>query len=435
MIMKTLPRLFLRYILGILAILAFSLVFFVWLMHPPLGDLALTAQFLSITAVISVLVGYITYRLGWMERSPSLHLTLMGVYALASILAFINVWVTARLMFINQHDLRLATVLLVFAGGIAMGLGFFLSSAITDRLQAIQQVAEEVQRGNLEARINVHGNDELAALGTTINQTTTRLQEAAQKQHELENLRRDLIAWAGHDLQTPLASVRAIVEALADGVVEDVETTQRYLRTAQRDVQSLSLLIDDLFQMAQLDAGGMTLNREKASLSDLISDTLESFSELASRQQVTLSGEVKGDVDPVFMDVPHVGRVLNNLIGNALRHTLAGGRITVQATRDPQGVRVEVRDTGEGIPDSDLPHVFERFYRGEKSRSRSTGGAGLGLAISRGIVEAHGGQIGAESAPGQGACFHFTLPDLIPFQVNATATDKQEYREQKQPRK
>jgi signal transduction histidine kinase len=408
--MKTIPHRFLRYALGVLVILLTSLAFFTWLLHPPLGDLRLMAQYLSLTAMISILVGYISYRLGWMERSPSLHLTLMGVYALASLLAFINVWVTAKLMFASPHDLRLATVLLVFAGGIAMVFGFFISSAITDRLKAIQRVAEQVQQGNLEQRVPVRGNDELAALGVTFNQTTARLQEAAQKQRDLEILRRDLIAWAGHDLHTPLASIRAIVEALADGVVDDPATSQRYLRTAQRDVQNLSLLIDDLFQMAQLDAGGLSLNCELGSLSDLISDTLESFSELASRQQVTLSGEVTPGVDPVFMDVPRIGRVLNNLIGNALRHTPPGGTVTVRAARLPQGLRVEVSDTGEGISETDLPHVFERFYRGEKSRSRATGGAGLGLAISRGIVGAHGGHIGVTSATGQGTSFYFTLP-------------------------
>jgi signal transduction histidine kinase len=123
-----------------------------------------------------------------------------------------------------------------------------------------------------------------------------------------------------------------------------------------------------------------------------------------------LSGEVTPGADPVSMDVPRIGRVLNNLIGNALRHTPPGGKVTVQASRVLQGVRVEVGDTGEGITEGDLPHVFERFYRGEKSRSRATGGAGLGLAISKGIVEAHGGQIGLASEPGQGTRFYFTLP-------------------------
>ncbi len=399
-----------RYALAILLILIVSLGIFYSLMRPPLSDLGLMAQFLTVTAVISALAGFTAYRLGWMERSPSLRLTLLGIYALASILAFFNVWVTARLMFASQHDLLLATVLLLFAGGMAMVLGYFLSSAITERIHRLDQATRQIQQGNLEVRVSVHGNDELAGLAETFNQMAARLQEAAAQQRELEILRRDLVAWAGHDLQTPLASVRAIVEALADGVIDDPETAQRYLRTAQRDIQSLSLLIDDLFQMAQLDAGGLKLQCEQSSLGDLISDTLESFRELAARRQVKLEGVVAQGVDPVFMDTQHIGRVLNNLIGNALRHTSSGGEVRVEAAAIPDGVGVYVMDTGEGIPPEDLPHVFERFYRGEKSRGRSTGGAGLGLAIAKGIIEAHGGQIGVESRRGQGTRFHFTLP-------------------------
>ncbi len=408
--MKTASRPALRYALAILGILVFSLGLFYWLMRPPLSDLRLMAQFLSITAVVSAIAGYIAYRLGWMERSPSLHLTLMGIYILASALAFFNVWVTARLMFASQHDLLLATVLLVFSGGIAVVLGYFLSSAITGRIRALQQAAEQIQAGQLEVSVPVRGNDELAALGVTFNQTAARLRDAAKKQRELDALRRDLVAWAGHDLQTPLASIRAILEALADGVVDDAETVQRYLTTAQRDVQSLSLLIDDMFQMAQLDTGSLPLKQEMASLSDLISDTLESFSELANRQQIALSGEVTSGVDPVFIDVQRVGRVLNNLIGNALRHTPPGGVVSVRAAPASSGARVEVRDSGEGIPPDDLPCIFERFFRGEKSRSRAKGGSGLGLAIAKGIVEAHGGQIGVESSLGDGTLFYFTLP-------------------------
>src|SRR5687767_14409726 len=133
-------------------------------------------------------------------------------------------------------------------------------------------------------------------------------------------MRRDLIAWVSHDLQTPLTSMRAILEALADGVVDEPEMVKRYLFTAQRDVMSLSALIDDLFQMSQLDAGGFPLHRAQASLSDLISDTLESFSQLARQQAVNLEGKVESHVDPVSMDTQAIGRVLNNLISNALRH-------------------------------------------------------------------------------------------------------------------
>jgi signal transduction histidine kinase len=400
----------LGYLLGILLILALSLILFYEMMRPHTDDLSLMVQLLSITAVISALAGYAAYRLGWIERSPSLRLTLLGIYALASVLAFFNVWITARLMFASRHDLLLATVLLIFAGGIAMTLGNFLSSTLAERIHRLEQAANEVQRGDLSVQVETRGRDELASLAHTFNHMAARLNDAAKKQQEIENLRRDLIAWAGHDLQTPLSSVRAIVEALADGVVEDPETTQRYLRTAQRDIQFLSLLIDDMFQMAQLDAGGLPLDREPASLSDLISDTLESFSELASRQDILLEGSVVPGIDPVLMDVKRIGRVLNNLLSNALRHTPGGGKVTVHAFPVTQGVRVEVTDTGEGVSTADQPHIFERFYRGEKSRSRQTGGAGLGLAIARGIVEAHQGQIGVEDVSGGGARFFFVLP-------------------------
>jgi signal transduction histidine kinase len=399
----------LRYLLGIILILAISLVVFFLVMQPPAADVELMAGFLSITAVISALAGYGSYRLGWIHRSPTIRWTLLGGYALSSVLTFLNVWVTARLMFTNLHDLLLATVLLLFAGGIAMALGYFLSSALTDRIRGLDQAAQSIASGNLAVRIPVQGRDEMAVLADTFNQMAAQLQATAQKKKELEALRRDLIAWAGHDLQTPLASIRAIVEALADGVVDDPETIQRYLRTAQRDIQALSELIDDLFQMSQIDAGGLQLDLEYNSLSDLISDTLESFSELALRKGVVLKGSVAAGIDPVFMDARRIGRVLSNLIRNALRHTPEGGKVHLSALPADEGVLIEVSDTGEGIPAEDIPHIFERFYRGERSRNRATGGAGLGLAIARGIVEAHNGTIDVESLPNQ-TRFYFTLP-------------------------
>jgi signal transduction histidine kinase len=175
---------------------------------------------------------------------------------------------------------------------------------------------------------------------------------------------------------------------------------------------SLSALIDDLFQMSQLDAGGFPLHRAQASLSDLISDTLESFSQLAKQQGIKLEGQVEPDVDPISMDTQAIGRVFNNLISNALRHTPGGGEVRVQARRTGSGVEVTVSDTGEGIRPQDIPHIFERFYRGDASRSRNrgTGGAGLGLAIARSIVRAHGGDISVESETGKGTQFVFNIP-------------------------
>jgi len=401
-----------RLVFGLLLIVLISLAFFNMLMSPPSNELGLMALFLGITAFASALIGYTAYRFGWVNLSPTLRWTLLGGYGLASILTFFNVWFSAQLMFASQHDLLLAIVLLVFAGGIAMILGYFLSSTVTMRINLLKEAAQKLAQGELQTRVPVSGRDEVSALATAFNQMAQQLQTADEKQRELENLRNDLIAWVGHDLQTPLASMRAILEALSDGLVEDPEMVKRYLLTAQRDVMSLSALIDDLFQMSQLDAGGFPLDRADASLSDLISDTLESFSQLAMQHEIKLEGQVASNVDPVFMDTQAIGRVFNNLISNALRHTPSRGEIKVEARRTGSGVEVTVSDTGEGIRLQDIPHIFERFYRGDaaRSRNRGMGGAGLGLAIARGILRAHGGDIRVESKLGQGTRFTFHIP-------------------------
>ncbi len=400
----------LRFIAGVLLIFIISLAIFNMMMAPPMYELGLMALFLGITSLVSALAGYTAYRFGWLTLSPALRWSLLGVYALSSLLTFFNVWFSAQMMFASQHDLLLAIVLLVFAGGMAMALGYFLSSTITDRVNQLKGAAEKLAEGDLKTRVPMHGRDEVAMLAKTFNQMAEQLEVADAKQREMEKMRSELLAWVGHDLQTPLASIRAILEALEDGVVEDPETIKRYLNTAQRDVRSLSALIDDLFQMAQLNAGGFQLEHANSSLADLVSDTLESFAELAARQSIKLAGSVDPQVDPVNMDTRRIGRVLNNLIGNAIRHTPADGEIKVTARRTGSGVEVIVADSGEGIRPEDLPHVFDGFYRGEKSRSRATGGAGLGLAISRGIVQAHGGDIRVESQAGQGSRFTFHIP-------------------------
>ncbi len=375
-----------------------------------MGDLEHMAQFLSITAVISIGIGYGAYRLNWIERAPSLRWVLLGTYILASLLTFLNVWLTARLMFASEHDLLLATVLLLFAGGIAVVLGSFFTSTLIERIRKLEIAAKSIEGGNLSSRVEIPGNDEIAALASSFNRMAEKIQTADLKQKELESLRRDLVAWAGHDLRTPLSSVRLLVEALSDGFVTDPEIVSNYLAQTKKHVDTLSYLIDDLFQISQLDAGGIPLMLEPASLSDLISDTLESFSGVANQKGILLSGSAGKNVDPIKIDVLWLGRAINNLVGNAIRHTPEGGSVTLCAECIENRVNVSVRDTGEGILPDDLPHVFERFYRGEKSRNRTAGGSGLGLAIAKGIVEAHHGVIWVESIPRQETVFTFTLP-------------------------
>lgn len=408
MMKRTSPTLLLTS--GSLLVLLISLAVFYWLMRPPMGDLEHMAQYLTFTAAVSILAGFLAYRLGWLERAPSLGWALIGSYVLASLLTFFNVWLTARLMFSSEHDLQLAAVLLVFAGGIAVALGGFFAVTLSSRLAQLESATQAIAGGDLTARAPVTGSDEIAALARAFNQMAGRLEAADQKQKELDSLRRDLLAWVGHDLRTPLASIRLLVEALADGVVSEPAMARDYLNQARKQVDHLSALVDDLFQVSQLDAGGLPLQREASSLADLISDTLESFSGLAAQGGVQLSGSAGEELDPLTMDVARIGRVLDNLVSNAIRHTPPGGSVTLRAERAGEAVLVSVADSGEGILAEDLPHVFERFYRGDKSRSSSRGGSGLGLAIARGIVEAHGGRIWVESERGKGSRFSFSLP-------------------------
>ena len=399
-----------RFVVSILLPLAVGLGLFYLTMNPPMSDFSAMSGLMTLTTLLSLVLAFTAYRLGWINRSPRLHWSLMSVYLLAGVLVFINVWIIARMMFATRHDLLLATILLVFATGIAAAVSFFLSAALTDRILTLNRAAERIARGELSTRVVVEGHDELAQLTQAFNVMAAQLELAQQKQQELDTLRRDLVAWVSHDLRTPLTSIRAVLEALADGVVDDSTTVQRYYRIAQQDIRSLSHLIDDLFDISQLDAGGLKLDIETNSIGDLISDTIESFSETARRQNIELAGDVQPGTDPVRMDAARIGRVLTNLTANALRYTPMGGRIHLSAQRTAEGVEIEVDDTGEGIRPEDLPYVFDRFYRGEKSRSRATGGAGLGLAIARGIVEAHGGHIHAESEIGHGARFVVVLP-------------------------
>jgi signal transduction histidine kinase len=398
------------FVVGILAALVVVVLLMRVLMQAPLQDITVLVTWLSATSLLSLGLGFVLYRRG-LARSPSLSLTLLMTYAWAAFVILFNVWIMSRQMFFNsEHDLILSGVLLLFAAIIAMTFGIFVAASVTDGLNQLAETAQAIAAGNLEARVVVRGRDEVAQVGQAFNHMAQQLQQAAKERAEVEKMRRDLVAWTSHDLRTPLTSIRAMIEALHDGVVADPETIQRYYHTIRGDIIALNGLIDDLFELAQMDAGGLTLAKSAHSLSDLLSDTLESFHLLAEQRQITLTGDVAVGIDPVPMNAPKIGRVLTNLIGNALRYTPAGGRVEVTAGRTTAGVQVTVQDSGPGFHVEDLPRVFEQFYRGEQARSRKTGGAGLGLAIARGIVEGHHGRIWAENAPAGGAVVAFELP-------------------------
>lgn len=402
----------LRYLISISAVLGMAVGLTALLMQPPLSDLLELGAIYGLTALVSAAVGFLAHRYG-LWRLGSLAGSLTLGYALAAGLTLLNVWVAARLMFISQHDLALATVLLLFASGISVSFGYLLSRSFTASLEAMVAAADEISDGDFTARVPVTGRDEVAQLAQAFNRMASRLQLAAEEARRLENARRDFVSWVSHDLRTPLASLRAMVDAMADGVVADPENVQRYLSLSQGEISRLNGLIDDLFELSQLDTGHMQLNYEVCSLHDLVSDTVGGLRPRAEEEQIDVTAAVDPAVDPVRIAPRQVSRVLQNLLDNSLRHTPAGGEIHLAVECEGQDVTVRVQDTGDGIPPGDLALIFERFYRGEQSRRRNAdkSGAGLGLAIARGIVEAHGGQIWAEQDD-TGATFCFTLPQV-----------------------
>jgi signal transduction histidine kinase len=279
-------------------------------------------------------------------------------------------------------------------------------------LTHLAQTAEKISAGDRATRAQVRSGDEVEMVAAAFNRMVERLDEAHQREHESEQARRDLVAAISHDLRTPLTSLRAMIEAINDGVVTDEASVRRYLGLAQLEITSLAQLVDDLFELTQLDAGALHWSKEPGSLRDLISDTFESMQAQAKTKGVRLSGSVDPAVDPVVMNSLKMQRVLYNLLQNALRYTPAGGAVSITAVPCEGGkqVRIEVADTGDGIAPADLPHVFEPFYRGDKARARGGSGAGLGLTIAKGIVQAHGGEIEVASTPGMGTRFLITLP-------------------------
>lgn len=363
---------------------------------------------LAIGASVSLIVALILYFIS-LYYSPSLRLTFLFITIIVAALTLTNGLVAAQQMFTDTIVLIDTTILLLFTTIVAgtFGMGGFLR--VTNGLGQLMHLAQRVASGDYHSRVTLDGRDELAQLGSSFNDMAMQLEAAAQEREELAKMRRDLTAWVSHDLRTPLTSTRAMVEALNDGLIEDPDQVSRYYRLILADVQGMNRLINDLFEMSRLDAGGMQIVMEEESLSDLISDTVGGFQALAQRRGVQLQGEISPNLDPVRMNSEKIGRVLSNLISNALKYTPDGGMIKVQAWRDADVIFVRVQDSGEGFVEKDLPLLFEQFYRGEGARSRSGGtSAGLGLSIARGIVEAHGGEISAEN--NNGARITFTLP-------------------------
>jgi signal transduction histidine kinase len=262
------------------------------------------------------------------------------------------------------------------------------------------QAARQMETGDYSKRVHTTSRDEVGQLATAFNRMSAELES-------LERLRRELVANVSHELKTPISALRAHLENLLDGVEEpDPETLQVMLSQSER----LSRLVDQLLDLSRLESGELTLRREGVPLRRLVAEVLSEVEVVRSGREVRVEDRVPDDIPAVFADRERLHQVLFNLLDNAVRLTPPGGEVVVSAHGVDGRCEVSVADTGPGIPAEHLPRLFERFYRVDPARARDDGGTGIGLAIARSVVEAHGGTIRADSRPGIGSVFSFDLP-------------------------
>jgi signal transduction histidine kinase len=384
------------------------------LMQPPARDMRTMAGYLTLTGAATMAGGWLTLRL--VDRAVGLSIQTKTFLSalIANGVALLNVVVVAQVMFVSTaHDLKLLIALISFSAIVTAFFSLWIASAVGGRIEIVAAAIRNLAAGDYTDRISVDGGDEVAQLANDVNRLAERLDAAEEQRRALERERTELTAAISHDLRTPLASVRAMVEALDDHVVSDEQEVRRYYGTMRREVERLNRMINDLFELAQMDAGALHLDRQPIALQEIAAEVVDAMQAQAQRAGVKLDLVVEGEPPELPLDGARIERVAANLLRNALEHTPADGRIDVSVYADHGYVALRVSDTGEGIKAADLTRVWERFYRSEQSRRRgpdAADGAGLGLAIVRGFVDAHGGVVNAESAPGEGATFTVRLP-------------------------
>jgi signal transduction histidine kinase len=288
------------------------------------------------------------------------------------------------------------------AGVVAVVVSLLLSRGVSAPVGRLKDASHRLAEGHYSERIGKTGEDELGQLAGSFNRM-------AEKLEQTEEMRKQLIADVSHELRTPLTAIKGSMEGLMDGVLPAEAATYQQIH---QEADRLSRLVDDLQELSQVEAGVMKLELSQVDIKELVRTTLNRLASQAASKEISLLDEVSSSMPRVKADARRITQVLTNLVANAIQYTPKGGTVTVTAEQSGDKVSVKVSDTGIGIPAEHIPHLFTRFYRVEKSRSRQAGGgSGIGLAIARHLVEAHGGTIRAESGgSGKGSKFTFTLP-------------------------
>ncbi|PRX59957.1 histidine kinase [Nonomuraea fuscirosea] len=354
----------------------------------------------AVTAGFGLLIALAGVWVMWRLRTRSIGVMLAVVVVVAVAATLAGVVAIIQKMIIEGEIKDFVLSVVAVGGLVGLGVAFVLAKRVvgeSKRLMAAVRDLPFVAPQGLPAELQTIANT---------------LEEAYARERALEEARRELVAWVSHDLRTPLAGMRAMAEALEDGVVSDPETVARYHGQIKLEVERLSGMVDDLFELSRIHAGALRLSRAKIGLADLVADTLAGAEPLARAKGVLLTAEASAAV-PVDADAGALGRALGNLVVNAIRHTPSDRGVVLRAGVDDEGMAcLSVTDCCGGIPEEDLPRVFEVAFRGEAARTPTAdGGAGLGLAIAQGIVEAHDGMIGVVN-DGPGCRFEIRLPQI-----------------------
>jgi signal transduction histidine kinase len=299
--------------------------------------------------------------------------------------------------------------MLVAAGSVGVVCAMVLGHRVALGARSLGDLAWRIGEGHTATAPTSRSVGELGDLELALHEMQAKLDESRRRELASEHSRRELVTWVSHDLRTPLAGLRAVVEALEDGIVSDPATRARHLATMRTEVERLTGLVGDLFELSRIQSGTLRLDKERVVLTDLVSDALAAAHEVAEAKGVHLHGTFTDSAPEADVATAEVLRVLHNLLENAIRHTPVGGGVSLDLSDDGDDVLVAVADSCGGIAEDELARVFETAFSGDGARSPGDGRAGLGLAIATGIVAAHGGGIEVANEI-DGCCFTVRLP-------------------------